>query len=84
MDIKEITLEILKPSDFQVIELMGALEKVDGVKRIEISLVDFERHTDTLKVGITGNSLDFNKLENVITHVGGVIQTIQHIVGENV
>ncbi|MFH1442760.1 MAG: DUF211 domain-containing protein [Candidatus Micrarchaeota archaeon] len=84
MDIKEITLEILKPSDFQAIDLMSALERVKGVRKIEISLVDFERHTDTLKLGISGDSLDFAKIEEVVSKAGGVIQAIQHIVGENV
>ncbi len=82
LKIKEITLEILKPSDLQLIELMKALEKVNGIDKLEFTLTDFERSTETLKVSVYGNSLDFDKVSEVVSHSGGVIQTVQHVVGE--
>ncbi|MFH1750498.1 MAG: DUF211 domain-containing protein [Candidatus Micrarchaeota archaeon] len=82
LKISEITLEILKPSDLQIIELMRALEKVKNVKRVDITLTDFERSTETLKVSIHGEGLDFEKVSDVVMHSGGVIQTVQHVVGE--
>ncbi|HLC48139.1 MAG TPA: DUF211 domain-containing protein [Candidatus Norongarragalinales archaeon] len=82
LKLKEITLEILKPSDLQIIELLHALEKVAGVKKVEITLTDFEKSTETLKVSISGASLDFERVSEVVAHSGGIIQTVQHIVGE--
>ncbi|MBU1197591.1 hypothetical protein KJ765_03685 [Candidatus Micrarchaeota archaeon] len=77
-----MTLEVLKPSELQTIELLRALEKVPNATRVEISLTDFERNTETLKVIVEGQGVNPDKLAKVIHDYGGVVQNIQHVLGE--
>ena len=77
-----VTLEVLKPSELQVMDLLKALEKAPNVARVEITLTDFERSTDTLKVTIEGQGLAMDKISRAISESGGVVQNVQHVLGE--
>ena len=84
LKIKTLSLDVLKPSDLPTVDLMKELEKSNGVTKIDITLVEFERNTDTLKVGIEGTGLNIDEITKCIASFGGVIQNIEHIVAEKV
>ena len=82
MNIKLITFELLKPSDLPTMDLLKMLEQEQGVSRIDIGLMEFERNTETLKVEIQGKNLNVDALLKIISDFGGVVQNVEHIVAE--
>ncbi|MFH1106428.1 MAG: DUF211 domain-containing protein [Candidatus Micrarchaeota archaeon] len=80
--LKSVTLEVMKPSELQTVDLLKALEKISQAKRVEIRLTDFEKSTETLLVTVEGNDVSYEKVAHVISDYGGVIQNVQRMLGE--
>jgi hypothetical protein len=58
---------------------MGEME---GVTRVDISVVEMDEKTESLKVIVDGNSLDYEGLRSHMARQGAVIHSVDKVVVE--
>ena len=81
--IKELVLDVLKqhaPSLPKFASLVCELECVDMV---DITQVEMNEQTESLKMVLNGNSLDFEELKNYMGKQGAVIHSVDQVVVKN-
>ena len=77
--IKRIILDVLKPHNPSIIDLAERLGNIDGIAGVNISLEEVDAETDSVKITIEGNNVDYNKVKKEITECGAVIHSIDGV-----
>lgn len=75
-----MVLDVLKPHVPSVLELASALSKLKGVSGVNLSLHEVDQQTETIKITIKGESIDYMAIESVIQDFGGAIHSIDEVV----
>lgn len=78
-EIKRLVLDVLKPHQPTVIELAGRLSALHGVVGVNCTIEEVDRETETLKITIEGNALEFEKVDQTIREVGAVIHSVDSV-----
>jgi len=78
-NIKRLVLDVLKPHNPTIIELAERLGGLDGISGVNISLEEVDKDTDSIKITIEGNNINYNKIDNVICECGAVIHSIDGV-----
>ena len=77
--VKRIVLDILKPIEIPTIELAKMLNGLPHVKRVDITVLEIDRKTETLKGTIVGTNLDLEELRRGIEKMGASIHSIDEV-----
>ena len=75
-----LVLDILKPHEPDNINFAKALSAVPGVSRVDLSLDEMDERTQTLRVIIAGDNIDYGKLRKTIEELGGSIHSVDRVV----
>ena len=59
--VKRLVLDVLKPYRPSLPELAARLSSVDGVERVNISLVEVDMGTESTKITVEGEDIDFKR-----------------------
>ncbi len=78
-NIKRIILDVLKPHAPSIIEVAERLGGLDGISGVNISLEEVDAETDSIKITIEGNNIDYNKVKKEIMDCGAVIHSIDGV-----
>ena len=78
-NIKRVVLDVLKPHSPSIIELAKRLGGLEGISGVNISLEEVDAETDSIKVTIEGNNIDYNKVKEEIIECGAVIHSIDGV-----
>ena len=82
--LKIIVLDILKPHKPDIIEFGVAVEKINGVKCLNLSVYAIDEKTESIKVALEGKSLDMKKIKKAIEDMGAVVHSIDKaVIGES-
>ena len=77
--IKRMVLDVLKPHTPSIIELAERLGGLEGVSGVNISLEEVDADTDSVKITIEGNSINYDNVKKEITGCGAVIHSIDGV-----
>jgi len=77
-------LDVLKPHEPSNVILALRLSEVENVDGVNLSLSEMDQNTETLKITIVGNNMDFEKIKRVIEELGAVIHSVDEIVAGKV
>ena len=77
--IKRIILDVLKPHTPSIIEVAERLGSLEGISGVNISLEEVDAETDSVKVTIEGNNIDYQKVKKEISECGAVIHSIDGV-----
>jgi len=77
--IKRIVLDVLKPHTPSIIDLAERLGGMEGVSGVNISLEETDAETDSVKVTIEGNSINYDVVKKEISACGAVIHSIDGV-----
>jgi hypothetical protein len=80
--ITHLTLDVLKPHQPTLPEFGSFLREVEGVKKVDISVVEVDKETESLKVIIKGNNLDYEYIRTNIERKNSVIHSVDHVIVE--
>ncbi len=75
----KIVLDVLKPHKPSIIEMANTLINVDGVKKVNIIIREMDAETETVKVVIEGKSINYNRVEESIEHLGASIHSVDEV-----
>jgi hypothetical protein len=82
--LKRLVLDVLKPHMPFLPELSVQLSRLTGVNGVNISLIEVDKNTESIKVTIEGNSLDYELIAKKLEENGAVIHSIDQVVAGKV
>lgn len=77
--VKRLVLDVLKPHEPPLPELAARLSSMKGVDGVNISLVEIDQDTESVKITIEGESIDINHVETTMKDCGAVIHSIDEV-----
>ncbi len=80
--IKNLVLDVLKPHSPPLPEFASFLTELNGVERVDITLVEMDEKTESLKVELSGSAIDYEALKEHVGKQGAVIHSVDHVVVE--
>ncbi len=82
--LKRLVLDVLKPHRPLLPELSVELSRLSGVAGVNISLIEVDKNTESVKITIEGNSLDYELIAKSLEASGAVIHSIDQVVAGKV
>jgi len=80
--VSHIVLDVLKPHQPSLPEFANFLGELPRVKKVDVSLIEMDEKTDSLKVIIDGEEIDFDELYNHVSRIGAVIHSVDQVIVE--
>ena len=80
--IKQVVLDVLKPIEPRLPDFASKLCALEGINRVDVSLVEMNVQTMSLKVVIEGSAIDFESLEERMGEIGAVIHSVDQVIVE--
>jgi len=80
--IKHMVLDVLKPHQPSLPEFASYLGELEGVDRVDVSVVEMDEKTESLKIIIDGTDVDFDRLKEHMAKQGAVIHSVDQVVVE--
>jgi len=80
--IKNLVLDVLKPHSPPLPEFASFLTELDGVEKVEVTLVEMDEKTESLKVVLSGSAIEYEDLKEHVGKQGAVIHSVDHVVVE--
>ena len=77
--IKRIILDVLKPHEPSIIELAERLSSLEGISGVNISLEEVDAETDSIKITIEGNNINYDLVKKEIDECGASIHSIDGV-----
>jgi hypothetical protein len=81
--IRRLVLDVLKPHQPSLPEFTDYLGKLKEVTRVDVTLIEIDERTDSLKVIVEGNGIVFDVLNDHISKIGAVIHSVDQVVVED-
>ncbi len=78
-DIRRLVLDVLKPHHPSIVELSQHLSILDGTSGVNITIIEVDQDTETVKITIEGNAIIFEDVEATITEAGAVIHSVDSV-----
>jgi len=80
--IKHLVLDVLKPHAPALPEFASFLGQLKGVTKVDVSLVEMDERTESLKVVLHGTEINFDKLKEHMAKQGAVIHSVDQVIVE--
>lgn len=81
-EIKALVLDVLKPHSPPLPEFATYLSELEGVHKVDVTLVEMDEKTESLKVVLNGVSIDFDALKEHMGRQGAVIHSVDQVIVE--
>ena len=78
--LRRLVLDVLKPHKPENVIFALKLSEIKNVEGVNVSLTEIDQSTESLKITIVGNDLDFEEIKSVIEDLGGVIHSVDEVV----
>lgn len=78
-EIKRLVLDVLKPHHPSIVDLAIRLSVLDGVSGVNLSLDEVDQETESIKITIEGNAIDFEQVQRAIAESGAVIHSVDSV-----
>ena len=79
-NIKRLVLDVLKPHQPNIIVLSQRLSMLKGVFGASCTLAEIDQETESIKITIEGNSIEYEEVKRVIEEIGGNIHSIDGVI----
>jgi hypothetical protein len=80
--IKHIVLDVLKPHAPPLHEFASFLAELEGVSMVDVSLIEMDEKTMSLKVVFQGTRINFEELREHMASHGAVIHSVDQVIVE--
>ncbi len=81
-EIKTLVLDVLKPHSPSLPEFASFLAEFEGLTRVDITLVEMDERTESLKVVLNGTAINYDALKEYMGKQGAVIHSVDHVIVE--
>ncbi len=80
--IKHLVLDVLKPHSPPLPEFATFLTELNGIEKVDITLVEMDEKTESLKVVLSGTAIEYNALKEHVGKQGAVIHSVDQVIVE--
>ncbi len=80
--IKHLVLDVLKPHSPPLPEFASFLTELDGIEKVDITLVEMDEKTESLKVVLSGTAIEYDALKEHVGKQGAVIHSVDQVIVE--
>jgi hypothetical protein len=77
-----LVLDVLKPHQPPLPEFASFVGELEGLTRIDISVVEMDEKTESLRVIVDGKGIDYEELRGHMARQGAVIHSVDKVVVE--
>lgn len=81
-EIKTLVLDVLKPHSPPLPEFAAFLSELEGVETVDVSLVEMDEKTESLKVVLIGSGINYEELKEHISSQGAVVHSVDQVIIE--
>lgn len=78
-DLRRVVLDVLKPHHPSIIDLARKLSLLEGISGVNCTLEEVDQETESIKITIEGNAIDFDVMEQAISEFGAVIHSVDSV-----
>ncbi|MDD3818517.1 MAG: DUF211 domain-containing protein [Actinomycetota bacterium] len=78
-NIRRVVLDVLKPHSPGIVALATKLADLSGVYGVDISLIEMDQKVENVKVTCEGDSINYEKVEQVIKECGASIHSLDKV-----
>jgi len=78
-NLKLLVLDVLKPHKPILPEFAELLSSLTNVVGVNVSLIEIDQKTETVKISIEGENINFSEVEDAIEGLGGSIHSIDKV-----
>jgi hypothetical protein len=78
-NLRRLVLDVLKPLEPSIVELVQVLAAVQGVDGVNISIYEIDRRVENAKITVEGHDLEYEIIADVIEENGGAIHSIDEV-----
>lgn len=78
-NLRRLVLDVLKPLDPSIVDLVQLLAELGGVDGTNISIYEIDRRVENAKITIEGHDLDYEDIVGVIEDNGGSVHSIDEV-----
>lgn len=78
-NLRRLVLDVLKPLEPSIVELVQLLADLEGVDGANISIYEIDRRVENAKITIEGHDLRYEVISQVIEENGGAIHSIDEV-----
>jgi hypothetical protein len=78
-NLRRLVLDVLKPLDPSIVELVQFLAVLEGVDGVNISIYEIDRRVENAKITIEGHDLRYEDIVAVIGENGGTVHSIDEV-----
>jgi hypothetical protein len=80
--IKHLVLDVLKPHSPPLPEFATFLTELNGIEKVDITLVEMDEKTESLKVVLSGTAIEYEALKEHVGKQGAVIHSVDQVIVE--
>jgi hypothetical protein len=80
--IKMLVLDVLKHHLPSLPDFASFLIEFEGLTRVEITLVEMDERTDSLKIVLNGTAINYDAFKEYMGKKGAVIHSVDHVIVE--
>ena len=77
--IKRLVLDVLKPHKPSILDLARRISQLPDITGVNLGILEVDTETETIKITVEGNDIDFDALESVIEDMGAVIHSVDEV-----
>ncbi|MHA1301553.1 MAG: DUF211 domain-containing protein [Candidatus Helarchaeota archaeon] len=78
--IKRLVLDVLKPHNPNLPYLANQIAKIPGINGVNISLMEIDKETESIKLTIEGDNLIFEELKEKLEEWNCAIHSVDQVV----
>ena len=78
--VRRVVLDVLKLRDPPLPELALRLSSIPNVEGVNVSLVEIDQDTESVKIAIEGEDIDIDQLRELMKDCGAVIHSVDQVV----
>ena len=80
--IKHLVLDVLKPHSPPLPEFASFLTELNGIEKVDITVVEMDEKTESLKVVLSGTAIEYDALKEHVGKQGAVIHSVDQVIVE--
>jgi hypothetical protein len=81
-EIRHLVLDVLKPHQPPLPEFATFISELEGVNRVDVTVLEMDEKTESLKVIIDGSNIDYDRLREHMAKQGAVIHSVDQVIVE--
>jgi hypothetical protein len=78
-NLRRLVLDVLKPLEPSIVEVVQLLAVLEGVDGVNISIYEIDRRVENAKITVEGHDLRYEEIARVIEENGGAVHSIDEV-----